>query len=156
MYVKITNGSVDTYPYSVGKLRRDNPNTSFPKKVPDEVLSEFNTYPVVVADDPSYDPLTHKIEQADTPTLVDGVWTITKSIVALSNEEIQTETDAKADFVRIQRDKLLAESDWMVIRFAETGVALETEWTTYRQALRDITLHANFPNLQDADWPVKP
>lgn len=28
--------------------------------------------------------------------------------------------------------------------------------TAYRQALRDITDHVNFPYLNDADWPVKP
>ena len=28
--------------------------------------------------------------------------------------------------------------------------------TTYRQALRDITAHADFPYLVDSDWPVKP
>ena len=26
----------------------------------------------------------------------------------------------------------------------------------YRQALRDITGHDNWPNLSDSDWPVKP
>jgi hypothetical protein len=26
----------------------------------------------------------------------------------------------------------------------------------YRQALRDITDHVNFPYLADEDWPVKP
>jgi len=25
-----------------------------------------------------------------------------------------------------------------------------------RQALRDITTHANWPNLSEADWPTKP
>jgi hypothetical protein len=44
----------------------------------------------------------------------------------------------------------------MVIKSAETGIALATEWATYRQALRDITTHANFPNLEEADWPVAP
>lgn len=28
--------------------------------------------------------------------------------------------------------------------------------TTYRQALRDITAHDNWPNLEGADWPTKP
>jgi hypothetical protein len=28
--------------------------------------------------------------------------------------------------------------------------------TSYRQALRDITNHANWPNLNDEDWPTKP
>jgi hypothetical protein len=31
-----------------------------------------------------------------------------------------------------------------------------TAWGTYRQALRDITGHVNFPYLTEADWPVKP
>jgi len=26
----------------------------------------------------------------------------------------------------------------------------------YRQALRDITTHPNWPNLEESDWPVKP
>jgi hypothetical protein len=28
--------------------------------------------------------------------------------------------------------------------------------TTYRQALRDLPSHTNWPNLADADWPTKP
>ena len=56
MYVKITNGSVDTYPYSVGKLRRDNSNTSFPKRIQDAVLAEWGVYPVTVDSPPSHDP----------------------------------------------------------------------------------------------------
>ena len=26
----------------------------------------------------------------------------------------------------------------------------------YRQALRDITKHSNWPNLKPTDWPTKP
>ena len=156
MYVKITNGSVDTYPYSVGMLRRDNPTTSFPKKVSNEILAEFNVYPVVVADDPNYDQLTQKIEQADIPTLIDGVWIVTKSITQLSDKEAKEIYDEKASSIRFQRDSKLEESDWMVIKSAETGIALATEWATYRQALRDITTHLNFPNLKEADWPIAP
>jgi hypothetical protein len=26
----------------------------------------------------------------------------------------------------------------------------------YRQALRDITSHSNWPHLSDEDWPTKP
>jgi hypothetical protein len=152
MYVKITNGSVDTYPYSVGKLRRDNPNTSFPKKVSEATMAAYGMYPVTIADDPDYDASTHKIESATSPTLVGDVWIITKSIVALSAEEIQAATDAKAADVRSKRDTLLAETDWTGL----SDVTMSAEMATYRQALRDITAHANFPNLEDADWPVKP
>ena len=54
--------------------------------------------------------------------------------------------------VREKRNGLLAECDWM----ASSDYTMSAEWTTYRQALRDITTHANFPNLQDSDWPTKP
>lgn len=50
------------------------------------------------------------------------------------------------------RNSLLSETDWW-------GVAdrtMTSEQTAYRQALRDITTHANWPNLADSDWPTKP
>lgn len=53
---------------------------------------------------------------------------------------------------REKRDRLIAETDY----FALTDVTLTAEMTTYRQALRDITSHANWPNLSDSDWPTKP
>jgi len=33
---------------------------------------------------------------------------------------------------------------------------MTAEQTAYRQALRDITTHANWPDLGEADWPTKP
>jgi len=53
---------------------------------------------------------------------------------------------------REKRNQLIAETDY----FALTDVSLTAETTTYRQALRDITSHANWPNLSDSDWPTKP
>ena len=58
--------------------------------------------------------------------------------------------------VRETRNILLGESDWTQIPDAPLTDEQKTTWQTYRQALRDITSHANFPNLQDADWPTKP
>lgn len=152
MLVKITNNAVDQYPYTVGNLRSDNPNTSFPKKVPTTTLEAWGVYNVTVADDPSYDALTHKIVSADTPSLVGGSWTITKTAVALTAEEIQANSDAEAQVVRIKRDDLLAATDF----YALSDVTMSAEMATYRQALRDITAHSSFPYLQDSDWPVKP
>ena len=53
---------------------------------------------------------------------------------------------------RTKRDTLLAETDWTGM----SDVTMTSEMTAYRQALRDITTHANWPNLEDADWPTKP
>jgi hypothetical protein len=57
---------------------------------------------------------------------------------------------------RRKRDVLLAETDWVVIKAKETSTTLSAAWKTYRQALRDISSHANWPHLEDADWPEKP
>ena len=59
---------------------------------------------------------------------------------------------ATAETNRATRDAKLAETDF----YALTDVTLTAEMTTYRQALRDITTHANWPNLNDDDWPTKP
>ena len=71
-----------------------------------------------------------------------------------------TKTDQENDYqarlnseaaasVRTQRDAKLAETDWMGL----SDVTMTAEMAAYRQALRDITTHANFPYLQDSDWP---
>lgn len=46
MYVKVNNGAVEIYPYSIGQLRKDNPQVSFPKKPTDELLAMWGVYPV--------------------------------------------------------------------------------------------------------------
>lgn len=53
---------------------------------------------------------------------------------------------------RIVRGNLLQKTDW----WAVADRTMTAEQTTYRQALRDITTHANWPNLADSDWPTKP
>ena len=55
--------------------------------------------------------------------------------------------------IRASRDSKLTESDWTQVADAPVDQAA---WATYRQALRDIPTHANFPNLTETDWPTKP
>lgn len=57
------------------------------------------------------------------------------------------------DAVRRQRARTLAESDWRVTRAAESGEPMPLAWTTYRQALRDVTLQSDPFNIV---WPVAP
>ena len=73
----------------------------------------------------------------------------------------QEELDAQAaQGVRLQRDYLLeTEVDPIVsnpLRWADMTAEQQQAWSDYRSALLDITLHANFPHLQQSDWPVKP
>ena len=53
---------------------------------------------------------------------------------------------------REKRNNLLAETDCM----DNSDVTIADNWKTYRQALRDLPSHSNWPNLEDADWPSAP
>jgi len=54
------------------------------------------------------------------------------------------------------RNLRLSECDWVVLRKTERDIDIPSAWSTYRQALRDLPTHANWPALEDADWPTKP
>ena len=180
MYVKITNGAVAKYPYSTGQLRRDNPNVSFPRNIPLEIMRRYGMRPVTTEAMPDYDPLTQKVVTATTPTrnvvrlmteedatdpitnevntdlvgtpIYGNDWVLTRTVVDLTADEITANDATTAEANRKKRNELLAETDY----FALTDVTMDAAMTSYRQALRDITTHSNWPNLADGDWPVKP
>jgi hypothetical protein len=60
-------------------------------------------------------------------------------------------TPPTAEQVRIERNRLLLESDWTQATDAPVDQAA---WATYRQALRDVPQQAGFP--ESVDWPLKP
>ena len=152
MHVKITNGTVDTYPYNVGQLRRDNPNTSFPRKITDDTLASYGLVPVTFLDIPTINDRIQKTEQESQPSLVDGVWTISWITSSKTSEETQAWDNDVAENNRATRSDLIAETDF----YALSDVTMSNAMTAYRQALRDITSHSNWPNLESDDWPVKP
>jgi hypothetical protein len=154
MYVKLTNGSVDQYPYTIGHLRRDNPNVSFPRIVSDAMLARYDVYPVVDGTVPSYDTRTEKVEAPASPTLVNGTWTIVYSIVPLTDSEVTDRANVAASSARKQRDDLLDDTDWVVVKALENGESVAADMKQYRSDLRDITDQASFP--YDLTWPTKP
>ena len=177
-YVKITNGAVARYPYSSGQLRRDNPNVSFPRNIPLEIMRRYGMRPVTAEAMPDYDPLTHKVTTATTPTrgvvrlmteadatdpiteevntdlvgtpIYGNDWVLTRTVVDLSEDEIAANAVEAAEVNRKKRDGLLAATDY----FALSDVIMSDSMQSYRQALRNITLTSNWPNLSDSDWPV--
>ena len=60
----------------------------------------------------------------------------------------------QAKSVRASRDTKLSETDWRVIKAAETATTLDAAWATYRQALRDVTAQSGFP--WTITWPDAP
>ena len=54
--------------------------------------------------------------------------------------------------LRAERDRRLAETDWM----ANSDVTMSSAWTTYRQALRDVPAQDGVTGLDNVTWPTKP
>jgi len=152
MYAKITDGALETYPYSIAQPKSANSNTSFPKTIPSDMLESYGVHTVIFADAPSINNRTQKATQDTAPTLVDGSWTIGWTTADKTTDEIAEYDNGVAEGHRITRNGLLAETDF----YALSDVTMSSEMQSYRQALRDITSHSNWPHLEDADWPTAP
>lgn len=147
-----------------GEVRRMHSNTSLPRVWDANVCAALGIDPVLAAPKPEVTGYTQAIRNGATQD-ANGNWVQAWSVVdmfadttedgvtttkAEHEAAYQADLDAKAaESVRTQRDAKLANTDWTAL----TDVTMAAEMTTYRQALRDITLHENFPHLQDSDWP---
>jgi hypothetical protein len=85
MHIKLTNDVPEKY--SIGQLRRDNPQVSFPSEIPDDTLAEYSVYPLAATPMPTYDPETQRVSEG-LAELVDGVWMQTWVVADLTAEEL--------------------------------------------------------------------
>lgn len=138
MYVRITNGQPEIY--SIGQLRRDNPQTSFPKQPSDEMLAAYEIYPATELPRPNYEPLTHHLRRSDFYQ-VDGKWQCHYYPEPLPEEKAATN-------IRAERDARLASTDWKVMPDSPHDTP---EVRAYRQALRNLPQQEGFPF--EAIWP---
>ena len=147
MYLRIINGII-SYPYSLQKLREDNPHTSFPSEMTESLIREWDIYEVRTTPKPN--DYTKNILEG-TPILLEDIyyqnWTQTNA----SQSEIDLRILDKWDEVRQQRNELLKECDWT--QLSDITEEIKNYWATYRQQLRDITTQSNPYYIT---WPVKP
>ena len=148
MYIKIINGNPEIY--TIGQLRRDNPNTSFPKTPSAEILEKFSIYPCDQEPQPLFDDRTQLIEDGGIIQDETGKWVKTWNIIQKTQEELDAWIATKEAEVRNKRNYLLTETDYLAL----SDNTLTPEMATYRQELRDITNQAGFP--ENVEWPVKP
>jgi hypothetical protein len=127
------------------------PNTSFNLNGPDDAwLVENSCKKVNIFKD--YDQLTQKL--VSSAPYVEGDWVYMVSVVALSDEEIASAKASALSQIRTNRDRLLSACDWT--QLPDVNFAKKSEWTTYRQTLRDL------PNTITTDprtwnsWPHDP
>jgi hypothetical protein len=69
---------------------------------------------------------------------------------AVSDKKTELINAEPMRLLRVERNKLLAETDWM----ASSDLTMSDAWKKYRQDLRDITKTAT--SLDDAKFPTKP
>lgn len=132
MYIKLTNGTPEKY--TIGQLRRDNPNTSFPRIISDDILSSYGVYSYVIQDQPSYDKRTQRLESGSFDNS-SGSWVQTWNIVDKTVEEV-----AEYDSNMVQRVKAEAQRriisilpEWkqrnLTARAAELAIKGVANWT---------------------------
>jgi len=67
----------------------------------------------------------------------------------------QVKLDIALDNLRAKRNKLLVDSDYIVL--ADSPVNDKANWITYRQKLRDITNGlTTIEQVNNVTWPIKP
>lgn len=149
MFAKINNEIIEKYPYTIGDLRKDNPNTSFPSTIPNDVLTEFGVVKVNSIDKPIADYTKNVIES--DPVFDGSSWVQVWVVADASQEEINERIVIKSNEVRSERDVKLASSDWT--QLADSNVD-KSAWSAYRQALRDIPQQEGFP--YNVTFPATP
>ena len=143
-------------------------NTSFPKVLTTDILDDRGVDVVLEGPQATTTP-PYETSVRQGVEEIDGKW-FKKYVVGPvfteytdeegtihSAEEQEAAYRARIDeqvatSVRVQRDRLLAETDWTQSR--DMTLDNDADWTTYRQALRDITSQEGFPH--NVTWPEKP
>ena len=124
-----------------------------------QALSELNITEWVLRGEPTteaeFNEMFRKVTGADAngsaiESANSADWGVTWTQVSTKQAELTAAEPMKA--LREERNRRIAETDW----WASSDLTMTVAQTAYRQSLRDIPSHANWPHLDEADWPTKP
>ncbi len=159
-YRNRTTGEVKTQ----GQWRAANPKMSLPRVWNSNVCDALDIDPVLAAPQPSAGQY-QTVQRNGVVQDANNNWVEAWQVVDMFSDEAELGTKAEqeaayqatrdargAEQNRATRDSKLAETDF----YALSDVTMSAEMTTYRQALRDLPSHSNWPNLNEEDWPTKP
>jgi len=83
-------------------------------------------------------------------------------IIVPTEPDLRTTSDSYKQ-LRMKRDQKLSNSDWTQFVDSPLSSSKKTEWSTYRQALRDLPSNVTDDNVKDiaytashSSWPTKP
>ena len=135
---------------NTGTIQKLFPNTSFSVAGPNADFLTANNV-VELVQTLTYTRPTQKLTTVDA--YVDSGKVYTVKVESTTSDEQTDLTNQQWVNVRSERDFKLQETDWIVTKASETGVAVSDEWKTYRQALRDVPTQSDPFNIT---WPTEP
>ena len=150
-FVKTDNDKkVVTYPYLLADLISDNPNTSFPCNITEELAAQWNVFPVIEEEKPVYHERIQKCVRNSEPTFDGSHWRVDWTVSSKTEEETtQYDADKSAE-IRTDRNKRLADTDW----WAVSDRTMSSGQTEYRDLLRKVPQQTGFP--LSVTWQTKP
>jgi len=135
----------------VGEYSELFPNTSFNLSGPDDTwLTENSCKKVNLYKD--HDQLTQKLIASEP--YIDGDWVYLVSVVSITDDEIASAKTSAMGQIRATRDRLLTASDWT--QLPDVSFAKKSDWTTYRQSLRDLPSTITTDPRVWSSWPHDP
>jgi hypothetical protein len=163
-YIKLSTGEIKTQ----GEWRQANKHMSLPRVWTADTLTDLELTAILAAPKPSCTDLQNVVGNGVT-TDANGntveAWSVVDKFAKTTAKDGTVTTKAqhekahtaslvaaKEASVRTDRDSRIALTDWTAL----SDVTMAADMATYRQALRDITAHADFPDLETGDWPTKP
>ena len=164
-YINKTTGAISTQ----GEIRQANKHRSFPRVWNAGVCALLDIEPILGSPKPTTTSLQSVTSDgAIQDSLGNWVeaWLVVDTFRDTTDElgVVTTKADNEAAYVasqdaivaasvRTQRDSLLAETDWVVLRAKELGQAVPLDTYNYRGDLRQIPEQAGFPHT--IIWPTE-
>ena len=147
-----------------GEFRQLHPSTSFPQQISEATLNDFGA-DVVFEGPQASGGTVYQYSQAAGVEQLDGklytkyilgpVFTDGETTAAEQEAAYKASKDAEqAKSVRTSRDDKLKDCDWTQLDDTPLSNTVKATWAIYRQALRDVTTQAGFP--QTITWPDAP
>jgi hypothetical protein len=138
-YVQAQGDTFIRHIFDAEPTQWDADNYCYARRLTEEQVVHFGVHKKQIVTPPYHDAATQHLEEGPA-LLIDGVWTQNYIVSDLDADASAAKVGAQWDVIRVERNKLLVESDWTQLPDAPVDAAA---WATYRQALRDITDQAN-------------
>lgn len=151
-YVQANGDTFVRHIHDVEPTRWDDENFCRVARLTPEKIAQFGVHKLKLVTPPYYDPATQSREHGPA-LLIDGVWTQNYIVSELDPDVAAAKAEEQWSVVRIERNQLIANTDWTQLPDAALANTETANWASYRQALRDITTQSDPFNIA---WPMLP